>query len=99
MIKILKYLKKSWAWIILILALLIVQAYCDLSLPQYTSDIVDTGIQQSGIDSCLPEQIRSSEMDKLTLFLEDGEKDELLSAYTADGDVYRLNEIDKDTKA
>lgn len=98
MIKILKYLKKSWAWIILILALLIVQAYCDLSLPQYTSDIVDTGIQQSGIDSCLPEQIRSSEMDKLTLFLEDGEKDELLSAYTADGDVYRLNEIDKDTK-
>lgn len=99
MIKILKYLEKSWAWIILILALLIVQAYCDLSLPQYTSDIVDTGIQQSGIDSCLPEQIRSSEMDKLTLFLEDGEKDELLSAYTADGDVYRLNEIDKDTKA
>ena len=99
MIKILKYLKKSWAWIILILALLIVQAYCDLSLPQYTSDIVDTGIQQSGIDSCLPEQILSSEMDKLTLFLEDGEKDELLSAYTADGDVYRLNEIDKDTKA
>lgn len=99
MIKILKYLKKSWAWIILILALLIVQAYCDLSLPQYTSDIVDTGIQQSGIDSCLPEQIRSSEMDKLTLFLEDSEKDELLSAYTADGDVYRLNEIDKDTKA
>ncbi len=99
MIKILKYLKKSWAWIILILALLIIQAYCDLSLPQYTSDIVDTGIQQSGIDSCLPEQIRSSEMDKLTLFLEDSEKDELLSAYTADGDVYRLNEIDKDTKA
>lgn len=99
MIKILKYLKKSWAWIVLILALLIVQAYCDLSLPQYTSDIVDTGIQQSGIDSCLPEQIRSSEMDKLTLFLEDSEKDELLSAYTADGDVYRLNEIDKDTKA
>lgn len=99
MIKILKYLKKSWAWIILILALLIVQAYCDLSLPQYTSDIVDTGIQQSGIDSCLPEQISSSEMDKLTLFLEDSEKDELLSAYTADGDVYRLNEIDKDTKA
>ena len=99
MIKILKYLKKSWAWIILILALLIVQAYCDLSLPQYTSDIVDTGIQQSGIDSCLPEQIRSSEMDKLTLFLEDSEKDELLSAYTADGDVYRLNEIDKDTNA
>lgn len=99
MIKILKYLEKSWAWIILILALLIVQAYCDLSLPQYTSDIVDTGIQQSGIDSCLPEQIRSSEMDKLTLFLEDSEKDELLSAYTADGDVYRLNEIDKDTRA
>lgn len=99
MIKILKYLEKSWAWIILILALLIVQAYCDLSLPQYTSDIVDTGIQQSGIDSCLPEQIRLSEMDKLTLFLEDSEKDELLSAYTADGDVYRLNEIDKDTKA
>ncbi len=99
MIKILKYLKKSWAWIILILALLIVQAYCDLSLPQYTSDIVDTGIQQSGIDSCLPEQIRSSEMDKLTLFLEDSEKNELLSAYTADGDVYRLNEIDKDTRA
>lgn len=99
MIKILKYLKKSWAWIILILALLIVQAYCDLSLPQYTSDIVDTGIQQSGIDSCLPEQISSSEMDKLTLFLEDSEKDELLSAYTTDGDVYRLNEIDKDTNA
>ena len=50
MIKLMKYLKKSAGYIILIIALLFLQAYCDLSLPDYTSKIVNVGIQQSGIE-------------------------------------------------
>ena len=74
MIKILKHLKKSAGWALLIFALLCLQAYCDLSLPQYTSDIVDVGIQQGGIAHAAPEAIRREELEKLFLFLEDGER-------------------------
>ena len=49
--KIFKQLTRHWAACLVVVALLIVQAYCDLSLPDYTSKIVDTGIQQGGIES------------------------------------------------
>ena len=51
MTKIFKQLGRHWAACLAVVALLIVQAYCDLSLPDYTSKIVDTGIQQGGIES------------------------------------------------
>ena len=50
MIKLMKYLKKSAGYVVLIIVLLFLQAYCDLSLPDYTSKIVNVGIQQSGIE-------------------------------------------------
>ena len=53
-----KYLKKSAGYVVLIIALLFLQAYCDLSLPDYTSKIVNVGIQQSGIEDSVPEKIR-----------------------------------------
>ena len=60
MTKIFKQLARHWAVCLVVFALLFVQAYCDLSLPDYTSRIVDTGIQQGGIESPLPETIRQS---------------------------------------
>ncbi|HHX57031.1 MAG TPA: ABC transporter ATP-binding protein, partial [Clostridiales bacterium] len=67
MLKIIKFLKKSWAYVLLIVALLIVQAMCDLSLPGYTSDIVNIGIQQGGVEEGVPEAISESEYQKLQL--------------------------------
>lgn len=81
MIKLIKYLKKSVVPIIIIFLLLIVQAVCDLSLPDYTSNIVNVGIQQSGIEDAVPEVIRKSEMDKLTLFMNSEDKQEVLNNY------------------
>ncbi|GAB6168032.1 ABC transporter ATP-binding protein [Clostridium carnis] len=81
MFKLIKYLKNSTAPILLIIGLLIVQAICDLSLPDYTSNIVNVGIQQGGVEKALPEVIRKSELDNLTLFMSDSEKDEVLSSY------------------
>lgn len=81
MVNIFKYLKDSILTVLLIIVLLIIQANCDLSLPQYTSDIIDIGITKSGISEVIPEVIRESEYEKLQLFLnEDGIK-KLEAAY------------------
>lgn len=79
MIKLMKYLKKSVFSIVLVIALLVLQAGCDLSLPDYTSKIVNVGISQSGIEHVSPEVIRKSEMDHAFLFM--NEKDQ---AYVKD---------------
>ena len=91
MIKILKHLGKSAMWIPVILLLLIVQAYCDLALPQYTSDIVDIGIQQGGIESAAIETISDESFQKLLLF----DKNGLLSKYyyKEDGINYTVQNI------
>lgn len=72
MIKILKHLGKSWIWVPVVFALLVVQAACDLALPQYTSDIVDVGIQQGGIESAAPDEIRGESFEKLLMFDKSG---------------------------
>ena len=56
MLKILKYLRKTWVSVIVIVALLCVQAASDLALPDYTSKIVNTGIQQGRIETAIPEK-------------------------------------------
>ncbi len=91
MIKILKHLGKSAIWIPVILVLLIIQAYCDLALPQYTSDIVDVGIQQGGIESAAIETIRDESFQKLLLF----DKSGLLAKYyyKEDGINYTVQNI------
>lgn len=77
MIKILKHLGKSWAWVPVIFALLVAQAVCDLALPQYTSDIVDVGIQQGGIESAALDEISAESFETLLMF----DKSGLLSNY------------------
>lgn len=86
MIKLMKYLKKSAGYVILIIALLFLQAYCDLSLPDYTSKIVNVGIQQSGIEDSVPEKIRQTSMDSLQLFMDGDDKETVDSFYEEDGD-------------
>ena len=76
MLKLMKYLKGSVKSIFLIILLLVLQAFCDLSLPSYTSNIVNIGIQQGGVDSHVPEVIREEQMEKITIFIE--EKDQKL---------------------
>ena len=110
MLKLVKYLKKSVVPIIAIVILLVVQAICDLSLPDYTSNIVNVGIQQRGIENAVPEVIRQSELDKLTLFMSQEDKDIVLKNYRlvtdiselkqnlkSDEPVYELNTKDKST--
>ena len=60
MLKIMKFAKKSWIWILTVIVLLVVQANCDLALPQYTSDIVDVGIQSMGVEENVPEAMPQS---------------------------------------
>ena len=81
MSKIFKQLARHWAACLAVVALLFVQAYCDLSLPDYTSKIVDTGIQQGGIESPLPETVRQSTLDALSLLMSEEDADALQNAY------------------
>lgn len=76
--------------VLVILLLLGVQAYCDLSLPQYTSDMIDTGIQNHGVEYALPEKMTSEDMMYSTLFMTDDEKNEWTGYYDAqDGDILK----------
>ena len=79
--KIFKQLARHWAACLVVVALLIVQAYCDLSLPDYTSKIVDTGIQQGGIESPLPQTLRSSTLDALSLLMSEEDAAAFENAY------------------
>ncbi|MDO4647983.1 MAG: ABC transporter ATP-binding protein, partial [Eubacteriales bacterium] len=86
MIKLMKYLKKSAGFIVLIIALLFLQAYGDLSLPDYTSKIINVGVQQRGIEDGVPEKIRKSTMEQLTMFMEEETGERVLSFYTEEGE-------------
>ena len=79
--KLFKYMGTYWKAMILILAVLIVQAYCDLSLPAYTSDIVNVGIPQGGIDESIPKALTQEDMDKLLLFVDSSSAESILDAY------------------
>lgn len=108
MLKLLKYLKKSIVPILVIVLFLVGQAICDLSLPDYTSKVVNVGIQQGGVENPVPDVIRATEMDKLMLFMNESDKDTVLSNYnyldkaslsnkdlTGDEPIYELNTKDK----
>ena len=81
MIKILKNLKESWLQVVLIILLLCVQATVDLKLPSYTSNIVNVGIQQSGIESAVPEYIRKAQLENLFIFTNESDKEKISSSY------------------
>lgn len=85
-----------WHIVLIILVLLGVQAYCDLSLPQYTSDMIDTGIQNHGVEFVLPEKLTAEEMTYSTLFMTDVEKSEWESCYvifSTDENIYVRKDI------
>lgn len=105
--KLIKYLKKYWYAILAALVLLIVQAHSELTLPSITSDIVDIGIQQGGLENATPETIRKSTLSAIELFMTDAEKDIFKENYkettlTVKGkktEVYELHLKDGMTKA
>ena len=82
MLKIMKYLKKSAVSVVAIIILLLVQALCDISLPDYTSKIVNIGIQQGGIENAVPEVIKENELKRLLMFVDNDDKDAVEDAYT-----------------
>ncbi len=98
MLKLMKYMKGSVKYIICIILLLFLQANCDLALPDYTSRIVNVGIQQQGIEDGVPEKIRESSLKELFLFMEEEDQKTVEEAYTKDGELYLLNKIDKEQR-
>lgn len=86
--KLFKFMKPNAATILMIVVFLVLQAYCDLSLPGYTSDIVNVGIQQGGIDTAIPEQISVEDIDRLFLFVSEKDQKTVLDAYERDTDTY-----------
>lgn len=101
--QIFKNLLPYWKSVLVIIALLMVQAYCDLSLPQYTSKVIDTGIQNGGVTHILPEKITAEEYMYTMMFMNSDEKNLWEDSYTPDGDLYkrkklsesRLDELDE----
>ena len=84
-----KYAASYWKAMIAIVLILVVQAYCDLSLPAYTSDIVNVGIQQGGIEDDVPRQIATEEMEKLLLFVSEDDQQTVMDVYTEDNTSYK----------
>lgn len=79
--KLFKYLKKHAGIALVIVCVLFIQAFCDLSLPSYTSDIVNIGIQQNGIDTSVPEQIAKEDLEKLLLLIPQEDTEKVTDAY------------------
>ena len=99
MVKLMRYLKKSAGYIVLIMGLLFLQAYCDLSLPDYTSRIINVGIQQGGIEDNVPQKMRTSTMKALSVFMDDDDMKQVEKYYEEDKDTYVLkDDISKDER-
>ncbi len=90
MIRILKNLKNYKKQVAIIFVLLIIQAICDLALPNYTSDMIDTGIQNNGIVYAVPQRLSASSFNAMQMLMTDGEAADWQSAYEQNGDVYNL---------
>ncbi|MCB0101149.1 MAG: ABC transporter ATP-binding protein [Anaerolineales bacterium] len=82
MLKLMKFVK-PYRWMLLLsITLIFAQANLDLALPDYLSRIVNTGIQQGGVQDAMPEAIRASEMDKVVIFLNEQDKEDVLASYS-----------------
>lgn len=93
MTRIMKYMKGYSKLVALIVVLLVVQAFCDLSLPQYTSDIIDTGIQNKGVTHVLPEKVLVQEFENAQVLMTDKEKKDWKDSYRKDGKCYQRKEL------
>ena len=90
--KIFRNLAPYWKLVIIILALLAVQAFCDLAMPQYTSDIIDTGIQNGGIAYSVPQSVTQTDFEEAELFMTDEQAGLWKKSYDLEEDgIYRLN--------
>lgn len=90
--KIFRNLAPYWKSVIIILALLAVQAFCDLAMPQYTSDIIDTGIQNGGIAYSVPQSVTQTDFEEAGLFMTDEQAGLWKKSYDLEEDgIYRLN--------
>ena len=98
MIRMFKELKGSYRFILIIVALLFLQAYCDLSLPSYTSNIINVGVQQGGIEDSVPDEIRSSSMEQLMLFMDEDDQETVKEAYELTDEIYTLKKIGDDQR-
>ena len=97
--KLIKYLKGFLVPMIFLVAILGVRVVAELALPTYTSNIVDKGIQQSGIQDAVPEKISEKSFRELQLFMTDDEIKKVTSKYTKDGDVYKLDSINEQERS
>ena len=93
MFKMLKFQKGKWYYVLFIAVFLVLQAVCDLSLPDYTSNIVNVGIQQKGVPDGVPEEISKKSMTNLFIFMKDDEINEVKSNYGLKNDKYVLDEV------
>ena len=98
MLKMFRYVKDKWYYIVLIVALLFLQAFCELALPEYTSKIVNVGIQQKGIEDGVPDKIREESMKKLFLFMEDEQQSAIEKEYVLEDGIYTLAKVDQETR-
>lgn len=96
MSKIAKNMLPYWKSVIIILALLVVQAMCDLALPSYTSDIIDVGIQNSGVEHVVPEKITEEELQMAQFIMTDDEADVWKSLYKEKDGYYELKDLSED---
>ena len=97
--KLIKYLKGFLVPMIFLVAILGVRVVAELALPTYTSNIVDKGIQQSGIEDAVPEKISEKSFRELQLFMTDDEIKKVTSKYTKDGDIYKLDSINEQERS
>ena len=97
--KLIKYLKGFLVSMIFLVAILGVRVVAELALPTYTSNIVDRGIQQSGIQDAVPEKISEKSFKELQLFMTDDEIKKVTAKYTKDGDVYKLDSISEQERS
>ena len=97
--KLIKYLKGFLVPMIFLVVILGVRVVAELALPTYTSNIVDKGIQQSGIEDSVPEKISKKSLNELELFMTDDEIKKVTSKYTKDGDVYKLDSINEQERS
>ncbi|MDD7517690.1 ABC transporter ATP-binding protein [Ruminococcus flavefaciens] len=85
-----------WHIVLIILVFLGIQAYCDLALPQYTSDMIDVGIQNHGVEYILPEKMTEEDMLYSTLFMTDEEKQKWEGMFTQNGELYERSASEKE---
>lgn len=97
--KLFKFLKPYTAAVAAIICILVVQAYCDLSLPTYTSDIVNVGIQQGGIDETVPDTISKKDLNHLLLLVPSDRQKTVKNAYTESVEKYDYNGTVMELKA